>query len=327
LALKNWLIRTKNKQILGPATKDKVIELVEKGSLTGEDEITCGNGYWFWVREKTLLEKYLYGDLTQTFNPISEARDVLTAKSSPDGVTASIVESQQRAKSPPAPTPPPADGDILPDDDDLAYPDMGDLDYPSADATPAPVAAKESSPPTPVAVNIPAVDETGEVTLSDLDSGIPEENYESEEDINFLYPDAADLEYPELPGRGPAVTKELEGMKQDSEDIEEQAPEIEEDATDPNVAIPQLSEEVQPPEPLKKSTKKKSKKKKRVKREVVKERRGNDRYLIFIALLLVTVIGVVIYYYKSVLNKPLPVIGIASAEAQTIESLSKKKIF
>jgi len=79
LADKNWLIRTKNNQILGPATKQKVIELIQKGSLTGEDEICSGNGYWIWIKEDELLEKYVFGDIVQDFNPISEAPDVLTA--------------------------------------------------------------------------------------------------------------------------------------------------------------------------------------------------------------------------------------------------------
>jgi hypothetical protein len=78
--LKNWLIRTRVKQILGPVSKKKIIEFVEKGSLSLEDEITCGNGYWISVKERELLDKYLYGDIPMEFNPVSEAKPVLVVE-------------------------------------------------------------------------------------------------------------------------------------------------------------------------------------------------------------------------------------------------------
>jgi hypothetical protein len=76
---KNWLIRTKSNHILGPVSKEKVLELYHNGSIRQEDEICSGNGYWFYLREKDQLERYLLGNQKQSFNPISEARDVLTA--------------------------------------------------------------------------------------------------------------------------------------------------------------------------------------------------------------------------------------------------------
>lgn len=76
---KNWLIRTKSNHILGPVSKEKVLELYHNGSIRQEDEICSGNGYWFYLREKDQLERYLLGNHKQSFNPISEARDVLTA--------------------------------------------------------------------------------------------------------------------------------------------------------------------------------------------------------------------------------------------------------
>ena len=112
---KNWLIRTRAKQILGPVSKKKIIEFVEKGSLAPEDEITRGNGYWINVKERELLDKYLYGDVPMEFNPINEAKAVLINLNK-NGRTSSIgptISNQVKA---------PKDNNKLPENDDLAYP-------------------------------------------------------------------------------------------------------------------------------------------------------------------------------------------------------------
>lgn len=75
---KKWLIRTYRKQILGPVTKDRVLSFIAKKALSGEDEISSGNGFWFYLREIDLVEKYLHNDEPQDFNPISEAASVLS---------------------------------------------------------------------------------------------------------------------------------------------------------------------------------------------------------------------------------------------------------
>lgn len=75
---KNWLIRTKSNHILGPISKEKVVELYKNGSIKADDEVCCGNGYWFFIREDDMVERFLTGTELQTFNPISEAKDVLT---------------------------------------------------------------------------------------------------------------------------------------------------------------------------------------------------------------------------------------------------------
>ena len=75
---KNWLIRTKSNHILGPISKDKVLELFHNGSIKPDDEVCSGNGYWFFIREDDLVKRYLLGDEAQGFNPISEAKNVLT---------------------------------------------------------------------------------------------------------------------------------------------------------------------------------------------------------------------------------------------------------
>ncbi|MFZ8932654.1 MAG: hypothetical protein ACO20H_06410 [Bacteriovoracaceae bacterium] len=60
--MKNWLIRTKDKKILGPVTLEKIKDLIEKKSLIEEDEVCQGNSFWFWIKEKKLVEKYIYGN-------------------------------------------------------------------------------------------------------------------------------------------------------------------------------------------------------------------------------------------------------------------------
>ena len=84
---RNWLIRTAQNQILGPVAKQKLLEFVQKGALGMMDEVSSGNGYWFSLKEKELVEKYLHGDLPQGYNPISESRSVLSKKDNPDKTT------------------------------------------------------------------------------------------------------------------------------------------------------------------------------------------------------------------------------------------------
>jgi hypothetical protein len=76
---KNWLIRTKTNHILGPISKEKVLELLQNGSIKGDDEVCSGNGFWFYIREDDMVARFLLGREQQTFNPISEAKDVLTS--------------------------------------------------------------------------------------------------------------------------------------------------------------------------------------------------------------------------------------------------------
>jgi hypothetical protein len=88
---KNWLIRTKSNQILGPVSKEKVIELYHNGSVRPEDEICSGNGFWFFLREKDQVEYYLLGNKKQPFNPLGEGLSVLTA--SPDELDPPVAKS------------------------------------------------------------------------------------------------------------------------------------------------------------------------------------------------------------------------------------------
>ena len=99
---KNWLIRTKANQILGPVSLKKIKELVEKGSLKADDEVSCGDGYWFFIREEELVEKYIKNEILQGFNPVSEADSVLTALEN--------ITSEEDI--------------MIPDEDDLEFPDL-----------------------------------------------------------------------------------------------------------------------------------------------------------------------------------------------------------
>lgn len=67
------MIRTRTNHLLGPIHKDKLLELIENGSVTSDDEICSGNGYWFYLRESELLNRYVYSETPQEFNPVSEA--------------------------------------------------------------------------------------------------------------------------------------------------------------------------------------------------------------------------------------------------------------
>jgi len=71
--MKNWLIRTRSNYLLGPISREKLIELIVSGSILGEDEVCSGNGYWIFVRETDLIQKYVFEGSYQEFNPVSEA--------------------------------------------------------------------------------------------------------------------------------------------------------------------------------------------------------------------------------------------------------------
>lgn len=334
---KNWLIRTSNFQILGPVSKDKIIEFVNKGSLKGDDEITSGNGYWFHIKEEDLLEKYILGDIPQTFNPITEAPNILTANNSDSTGTHNKIDRSALspvAKKDESDASLPDAGDLeypdmnLPASDDLEYPDLaapsGELSLDALDVTPAPAPAAGSRPVQKV------------------------KSADDEED--GLLPEDSDLEYPDMGELLEAMSNETEPLDADEFN----------DETDPGINPQELLNneskiEITPEPAARKAAKSAANERitahkaaaaptsKRTKPAVTKTNKEskpqrNDKLLFvlttffFIALLL----AAVIFYYKKVLNKPLPFIGqsviqmiIPSANAQTavVESLVKKKTF
>lgn len=108
------------------------------------DEVTSGNGYWFSLKEKELVEKYLHGDLPQGYNPISESRSVLSRKDNPDKTTSinsapvnnnvtQIIKLDLVGLNA---TPPKADDLELPDVDSVkkaAAPSLADTKLPNSD--------------------------------------------------------------------------------------------------------------------------------------------------------------------------------------------------
>ena len=73
-AMRKWLIRTSENEIIGPLQKEKVIELYREESISRDDEICMGNGYWFYIREEELLKRYLLEDEEQPFHPLSMSK-------------------------------------------------------------------------------------------------------------------------------------------------------------------------------------------------------------------------------------------------------------
>jgi hypothetical protein len=118
---RSWLIRTTQNQILGPVAKAKVLEFLQKGALGLSDEVCSGNGFWFSLKEKDLVEKFLYGDIPQGYNPISESKSVLSKRDNPDKTTslntapANKTQVLKSAHEGPG---------IIPKSEDLEYPDI-----------------------------------------------------------------------------------------------------------------------------------------------------------------------------------------------------------
>jgi hypothetical protein len=132
---RKWLIRTKSNHILGPVSKEKVLELYSSGSIKPDDEVCSGNGYWFFIREQELVERYLFNDEIQSFNPVSEAKDLLTVpKQRP--VEESPAEVNEVQDPPQSQTENTLVGQVLPD----SAPEV------VANAQPAPVSPPRNAP-------------------------------------------------------------------------------------------------------------------------------------------------------------------------------------
>jgi hypothetical protein len=239
---KHWLIRTRSKQILGPATLEKIVSLLEKGTLKDEDEVSSGNGYWFWIKEKELVTKYIYNGKQQGFDPISEAHSVLSEKDTGASVAALNTKPEQLGD----------DDQMIPSEEDLEYPDAGIVEL-------------------------------------EIENSVDKDSHEEDEDFGDLTMVAA-VE------RDRSVVNSLlqeEGHQASSSDKD-------------SLVIEKLS--------------------KKPKQSALKVKKANDRYLFILLAFVVILLACVIFYFKKILNKPIPLFSIASVHAQSGPSLIKKKV-
>lgn len=310
---RNWLIRTRNKKLLGPVSKKKICELLDKGSLNGDDELSTGNGYWFWVRERELVDKYVFGDIPQEFNPVSEADNsdfsFIKEKSKVPATTRQATQNNNDPES-----------FVYPVDDDLAYPDMSasnvtqaedtqevlpsneDLEYPDMSSMDLELAEEEEPPPPP--------------------PSFEQENHEAEQSFDSENSIEEDFEYPDIEEEQYIEDHSSTGYEHEEFD----------DIDDVDSHLESRNNE---------TTKKASKKRKKqldeddgtnTEKHVLSKskKQRNDRYLFLIILILLVLIGFVLYLYHNLFSSPFPLVGINSAHAQTIsapQSLSKKKTF
>lgn len=250
-------------QILGPVRQEKVIELLEKGSLREEDEVSAANGFWFCLHEKELVERYLYNSEKQPFNPISEAKSVLTIE---EQRPISVDKAERR--------------------EERVSPSQDDLEYPTIEIAPvAPEILDEDEDE----------DERDDVTMMINEEAIAQieplvEKTETNVEVEFE------------PIEIPAPVEELIQRHRPSEELDEAASTI-------KIHKPK-GKKHRPTPTIKK----------------------NDRYLFVLLILVGLLIAGIVYYYRTVLNKPLPGFEISllipSAQAQSILSsgTSKKKI-
>jgi hypothetical protein len=241
-------------QILGPVRQEKVIELIEKGSLRDEDELSSANGFWFWLHEKDLVERYLYNREPQPFNPIAEAKSVLT---SDEDAPAFNIDRREQAESP--------------SQEDLDYPEdfTEDDEGEERDDVTQVVASQEVASPSLT---------QEELELEPIEIEAPEEE---EFELNLLKPTGKPV-----PSHEP--------IKADSPKAVIQKPKGKKHRPTPTIT-------------------------------------KNDRYLFVLLVLVVALVVGVVYYYRTIINKPLPGFEVSwvvpSAHAQTLlmPTSSKKK--
>ncbi|EQC45435.1 hypothetical protein [Bacteriovorax sp. Seq25_V] len=328
-----WLIRTKQNKILGPVSKNKIQELLAKGALTPDDEICSGNGFWFWVKEQELVDQYVYGDVPQPFNPVSEATTVVAINGfAPDEPEYNDIPAPPPVvKVDPAPVQVKVGAD---DDEETLVPDQDDLEYPD--------------PEDYKNITVEAVKIDVDFTPSSNKLSLVENESAEEEEI--IMPEADDLEYPDFDAPE-ATDNDIDSVLEDEkneplknvEDLED------EELTDDSPVI--LSEGETPPEvetteekitkkvkskpvlqEMPKPTKKKKKKKKKAENteEVQQLKKKNDKILLYLAVLVIFILLYGIYFYytsilgKSIVNRGLNML-VPVANAQEVRVYQKKK--
>jgi len=331
---RNWLIRTHQKQILGPVGKTKVIEFLQKGALGLNDEVTCGNGYWFWLKEKDLVDKYLYGDVPQSYNPISESKSVLSKRENPDktmSLNAMPANKTAFLKAGQVST------ENIPNESDLEYPDITMVHNSSSVTKVQSASQEETKLPNSDDLEFPDISlikatiekapkvEIHQVLLDEIKIQVAKKAEVINSNEPVVYPTDDDLDYPDI-GPKPLVKSALKDFKYDLD-------------RDPDLTLIANSEA--PKEQTLKTEKIQSshlntdekklfhERKAKVtavpvnnKEEAVKSprkvtnrtpipenlKKQNDNYLLYILVILILIIvGLFFYYYSSILNKPFPV--------------------
>jgi len=368
---RNWLIRTTQFQILGPISKSKLLEFYNKGALGPNDEVSSGNGYWFSIRERDLVEKYLTGDMPQGYNPISESKTVLARSRSENTGTFShgrsdhvtqVINIDDVKKA------------LAPSSNDLAYPDMsppssGDLKLPTNDDLEFPdveaiVASTNKPKESQVNTTIIRSDERIKEVVK-VKANPPVESSQSASMEPAVLPKSEDLDYPDMDSliETPVEEKKKERtsekllrkdatgdftFKLDEKNLEAQTQtlyqadaeglldeigfdenlnsDLEAETIEKKEVVKESKPQKEIPAPKKvdfdapkkeniafherkvKGTPDKQKSNKRTQRVEANVQTRNDNYLWIILILLVLFIGFAFfYYYKEILNKPLPV--------------------
>ena len=298
---RNWLIRTYQKQILGPVSKQKLLDFIQKGSVGFTDEVTSGNGYWFYLKEKELVEKYLFGDLPQSFNPVSEAKSVLIHKNRQEITTSlnSAPPNNRRTDGFPA------DKIVLPKDDDLEYPDVTQI-----------TAMVAEFPDITIISHMPSAFENKTTEASS--SLLPEE---AEESLDQVFPKNDDLEYPDmLISEEPLVLVteverdfkvELPNPLTSNVNKEQQVVKSKKIAPELKLEKKLLYERKVKNNHTVDSHQQKENESKPLLPEMRLVSKGlekrNDTYLIVIFFVLIFILLGIFFYYREILNKPLPI--------------------
>ncbi len=304
---KEWLIKNSNHEIIGPLSRDQVIAMIDGDKLVAEDELLKANGFWFWMHEKDLLQRFLYDNEPQGFNPISEAEDVLTANL-----------TNEEAGIGPRP-------DLfineLKNDDEMTIehstvPGPNDLEYPNPEDF----------------IDMQIEDE--DITLSEDATGLFEQFHRGEkvdlreveegQGSEGILPEGADLEFPD-----PSLQLDL-----NVDEIIPESPEIlgpDESDTD-DVFQAKNSNYTDPTSPQVKMTSAGDLQEIKKKVEMNAENKDSfSKVMIIVLLMIGFLFWSIFFYYKIVLNRPIlsqiSLPGIGTAYAQVVSPSLKKKNF
>ena len=374
---RNWLIRTSQNQILGPVAKLKLLEFIQKGALGMTDEVTSGNGYWFSLKEKDLVEKYLYGDIPQGYNPISESKSVLSKRDNPEKTTsinsapANNNATQVIKLSDLGPGLAPKAEDLsFPDitvvktgtpvlnfdeEQDLKLPTQDDLEFPDVNAIAATV-DQSFQYPRPGAVSTQGFTPKPTAVAVELSGSGEEIVLPNEDDLAFPDMDDSKTSTKVEKGKVDLAQQYTRTVALDTEQVAKVIPESEEkipaasgakiqrdlesDFGEMSLSLDKSSKSApkEEPAPVQKKErlqasaqvsledkkllhdrKMKSSVKPSAQRDPTREivhkesdqaeplKKRNDNYIFFILIILILIIVAVFFYFKEILNKPLPV--------------------